>query len=83
MKDEHYYRSIEVGHHVEDLACHKGLRGTVIEVTRHNVDNPVVEHGSVIVLLDPDCVSRFPCSPPNEEHYVEYQWWKTMKVLGS
>lgn len=83
MTRNHKYNVIEVGMHVEDFAFHKGLRGTVVEVVRHNEANPVSEHGSVKVLLDPESVGRFACSPPDAEHYAEYEWWKTLKDINA
>lgn len=66
---------------VEDTVYLKGMTGTVVEVVKANPDNPVVEHGSVTVRLDPEHIGKFPCSPPDEEHYVEHEWWKTLTKL--
>ena len=70
-----------VGDRVEDFACHKGMTGTVIEVTYENPENPIVEHGFVTIRLDPEHVGKFPCSPIDEEHYVHHDWEKTLRRL--
>jgi len=72
---------ISVGSRVKDFVYLKGMTGTVIEVIPHNLENPVVEHGFITVRLDPECVGKFPCSPPNEEHYVHYQWDKCLELI--
>jgi len=74
-------RILKVGAHVEDVVYLKGMTGTVIEVIWADPENPVEEHGLVTVRLDPEHVGKFPCRPPDEEHYVEYEWWKTLKLL--
>ena len=70
-----------VGDRVEDISFYIGLTGTVTEVIFENPSDPIVEHGFVTVCLDPEHLGRFPCSPPNEEHYVHYQWWKTLRKI--
>lgn len=72
---------LAVGDRVEDVVCLKGMTGTVTEVIAANPENPSVEHGSVTVRLDPEHIGKFPCSPPDEEHYVAHEWWKTLRLL--
>jgi len=72
-----------IGDKVEDIAYLKGMTGTVTEVLPCNPDNPIEEHGFVTVRLDPEHVGNFPCSPPDEEHYVDHEWWKTLRKLHS
>ena len=72
-----------VGDRVEDISFYNGLTGTVTEVIYENPADPIVEHGFVTVCLDPEHVGKFPCSPPNEEHYVHYEWWKTLRRIGA
>lgn len=73
--------NLNIGDRVEDFVFHKGMMGTVIEVDYENPDNPIVEHGSITMRLDPEHIGVFPCSPPDEEHYVHYQWEKCLRKL--
>ena len=75
-------RLLRVGDRVEDVGYHKGMTGTVTEVTYENPENPIVDHGFVTVTLDPEWIGKFPCSPIDEEHYVHYQWTKTLRLLS-
>ena len=72
---------LKVGDRVEDTGYLRGMTGTVTEVIAHNPENPIVEHGFVTVHLDPEHIGKFPCSPPNEEHYVDFEWWRYLKKL--
>ena len=45
--------------------------GTVTDVGKHNPDNPTEEHGGITVVLDIGV----------EEHFVEYQWEDSLKVI--
>lgn len=72
---------LSLGARVRDTRHHRGMTGTVIGLTPHNPDNPIEEHGFVTVRLDPEHVGKFPCSPIDEEHYVDYQWWKTLELV--
>jgi len=74
-------RKLEVGDRVEDTVYLLGMTGTVTEVIAASPENPATEHGSVTVRLDPEHIGKFPCSPPDEEHYVEFEWWKTLELL--
>ena len=72
-------RKLKIGDRVRDLKFHVGMTGTVIEITYANPDNPIEDHGGITVQLDPEHVGKFNCSPPNEEHYVEHEWWKVLQ----
>lgn len=73
--------NLNIGDRVEDVVYLKGMTGTIVELEKASPDNPVVEHGFITVRLDPEHIGKFPCSPPDEEHYVEYEWWKTLNKL--
>lgn len=72
---------LNVGDRVEDFVYHKGMTGTVHEVKREDPEDPVVWHGHITVKLDPEFIGRFPCSPPDEEHYTCYQWEKCLRKI--
>lgn len=73
--------SLEVGDRVEDLVYHKGMTGTVHEVKREDPEDPVVLHGHITIKLDPEHIGKFPCSPPDEEHYAYYRWEKCLRKI--
>ena len=72
---------LNVNDRVEDIVYHKGMTGTVTEVIYENPENPICEHGFVTVTLDQTHIGKFPCEPRDEEHYVHYEWWKTLRKL--
>ena len=72
---------LSLGDRVEDTSFHVGMTGTVVELGDHNPENPIQEHGGITVRLDDEHVGKFPCSPPDEEHYVEFEWWKFLNKL--
>lgn len=76
-------QNLNVGDRVEDYFFHVGMTGTVIEVELENPDNPIVEHGSVVVRPDSEHIGKFPCSPKDEEHYVHYRWDKRLRRIAS
>jgi hypothetical protein len=61
-----------------DINHHRGMTGVVTELCP---GYDIEEHGAITVRLDPHCVGKFPCSPPDEEHYVHYRWWEFLKVI--
>ena len=72
---------LKIGDRVKDLKFHIGMTGTVIEVTYADPNNPIEDHGSITVRLDPEHIGKFPCNPEDEEHYVEYRWEEFLKVI--
>jgi hypothetical protein len=68
--------TLSVGDRVRDIAFHKGLTGTVSEVIP---GSSVSDHGSITIKVDSQHIGKFSLNPSDEEHYVEFEWWKTLK----
>jgi hypothetical protein len=74
---------LKIGNRVKDLKFHVGMTGTVIGIEYSDPANPIEDHGSITVRLDPKYVGKFPCSPKDEEHYVEYGWEEFLEVIDT
>lgn len=58
-----------------------GEEGVVVAVSPHNPRNPISEHGMIEFKVTGPCNSTY-LKVGDDEHYVEYEWEKHLKVIG-
>jgi len=71
-------KHLKVGDRVKDCGFNNGLTGTVFKI-KYGTD--ISNHGFIYVKLDPQCIGKFNCSPKDEEHYCEFEWFKFLKKI--
>jgi hypothetical protein len=54
--------------------------GIVTSIFLHNPANPISEHGSIEFTVTDPCKSTY-LKVGHDEHYVEYEWEKHLKVI--